>query len=331
MTRAGSHLSLLYPGRMPPTAHRHKAPALHTLFARAKPSTCAVDRNHVLFELFAAESSRLSGLPIAAVTHAFDSANPAAAHASWWLRADPVVLRPDGDRLLMLGNHALDLGTEEAAALGTALHELFSAYGMAFSAPQPKRWYLQLESDPGLTLTGLEDAVAHDILHHLPQAGDAQTAARWRRLLNEVQMQLHASPVNQARLARGELPVNSVWFWGGGSAPAVAPHRFQQVWSEEPVSLGLACLSGAAYATVPENTTDWLHHVTQPGHRLLSPSFPAASASDDCAELFSNTWCAPLLGAVNSGALATLDIYTEDGRIFRNTPQTLRRWYDRFI
>ena len=42
---------------------------------------------------------------------------------------------------------------------------------------------------------------------------------RFRAELNELQMLLHEHPVNQAREARGELPVNSLWLWGGGSLP----------------------------------------------------------------------------------------------------------------
>ena len=43
---------------------------------------------------------------------------------------------------------------------------------------------------------------------------------RFRTRLNELQMLLHAHPVNQAREARGELSVNSLWLWGGGHRPA---------------------------------------------------------------------------------------------------------------
>lgn len=324
MTQAASHLSLLYPGQLAPS--RQKSRALHTLCSRATISTCTADRNQLLFELFTAGHDSPTHLPVAAVTQAFDRADPGAVNTGWWLRADPVVLRADGDRLLMLGNHALALSMAEAAALGTELHELFSAHGMAFFAPQPTRWYLRLESDPNLTLTTLEEVVAHDILQHLPQSSDAQIAARWRRLLNEVQMQLHNSPVNQARRARGELPVNSVWFWGGGSAPAVTPRHFQQVWSDDPVSLGLACLSDTPHATLTGGT-DWLQHITHPGHRLLAPSSPTTSDNEE----YASQWGAPLLTAVQSGALALLDIYTHDGRKFHATPQTLRRWYDRLL
>jgi hypothetical protein len=41
----------------------------------------------------------------------------------------------------------------------------------------------------------------------------------WYKLLNEMQMFLHQHEVNQDREHRGLLPVNSLWFWGGGDLP----------------------------------------------------------------------------------------------------------------
>jgi hypothetical protein len=38
----------------------------------------------------------------------------------------------------------------------------------------------------------------------------------WRRLLNELQMTWHEHPVNEARSARGQAPINGVWLYGGG-------------------------------------------------------------------------------------------------------------------
>jgi hypothetical protein len=37
----------------------------------------------------------------------------------------------------------------------------------------------------------------------------------WRRLLNEIQMVWHTHPVNLARAERGEVPINSLWLFGG--------------------------------------------------------------------------------------------------------------------
>ena len=41
----------------------------------------------------------------------------------------------------------------------------------------------------------------------------------WYKLLNEIQMFMHQHEVNQQRLQRGLLAINSLWFWGAGSRP----------------------------------------------------------------------------------------------------------------
>lgn len=45
----------------------------------------------------------------------------------------------------------------------------------------------------------------------------------WYQLLNEMQMFLHQHEINAKRLLSGSLPINSLWFWGAGRAPAIDP------------------------------------------------------------------------------------------------------------
>lgn len=335
MPQTQRHLSLFVPAQLHPalaSAAKSGTKALRTLLARAQTSACAASHERLLFDAFAAEYDKTLPPPVAAVTHTYDAgiANVSAG-TGWWLRADPVSLRPDGDRLLMLGNHAFSIRADEAAALGAELRDVFAARGCEFSAPHPKRWYLRLTQNPCVTLTALDDVVGHDIMHHLPQAQDTREAARWRSLLNEVQMQLHSSQINRARVACGDLPVNSVWFWGGGALPAVASQRFMHVWSHEPLSLGLARLGGTASAAVPASGVEWLHQATLAGTHLVIIDPPDASDADHFIENFSTAWCEPLLSAVKSGVIETFDLYTGDGTVFHNTRRTLRRWFYRFI
>jgi hypothetical protein len=67
----------------------------------------------------------------------------------------------------------------------------------------------------------------------------------WYKLLNEFQMFLHQHEVNQQRVQRGLLAINSLWFWGAGSRPQA--HGSNLAWyCDDPLlnrfaeSLGLA-------------------------------------------------------------------------------------------
>ena len=57
-------------------------------------------------------------------------------------------------------------------------------------------------------------------------------------------MLLHAHPVNEAREARGELPINSLRLWGAGRARAARNSRWQSVAADDPAVRGAARLAG---------------------------------------------------------------------------------------
>ena len=127
-----------------------------------------------------------------------------------WLRADPVHLHLQRDQLLLAG---VQPGGEEAAAFCESLNEHFAGQGMEFFAPHPQRWYVRLDALPRIRTTPLSAVLGCNVRRALPTGEDA---AHWHRLFNEIQMLLFAHPLNEARVARSELTVNSVWLWGGG-------------------------------------------------------------------------------------------------------------------
>ncbi len=56
----------------------------------------------------------------------------------------------------------------------------------------------------------------------------------WYRLINEMQMYLHAHEINQNRLQTGLLTINSLWFWGAGILPQQSPRTgFRWVCDDE--------------------------------------------------------------------------------------------------
>ena len=158
--------------------------------------------------------------PVAPVTLQADGGVPG---SDAWLRADPVHLAVMRDRIVLADSATLRLGQDEADALAESIAAHF---GTEFSPQplQPLRWYLRLPQAPQLETTALSCATGRDIDPLLPRGAGAQ---RYRTLMNELQMLLYAHPVNQAREARGELPVNSLWLWGGGTLPKIAPCKLR--------------------------------------------------------------------------------------------------------
>lgn len=67
-------------------------------------------------------------------------------------------------------------------------------------------------------------------------AGDSATTHD--RLLSELQMALHDHKVNQQRAASGRRPVNSIWLWGGGTAPEKDARPIPPLFANDPLFRG---------------------------------------------------------------------------------------------
>jgi hypothetical protein len=241
---------------------------------------------------------------------------------------------------MMMGNDCLDITDQEAAALSKELHLLFHGYGLQLNIPEPKRWYLRLPNDVGIFWQALSDVRGHDIHPYLPLDVTGGTSAKlWRRMLNEAQMILHDSRVNHQRWTRGELPVNSLWFWGGGMLPQIPPSNFVQVWSNDPLCLGLAKLSATPRIPAPPTGTDWLVQGTSPGKHLVVvepiSDFTTYGESDGMTtrknniESLNRDWFSPLLSALKSRQLASLHLYAGNGVVFHATSASVARWWKR--
>jgi hypothetical protein len=205
-----NHLHLLIPDLFPPQdiatevcAGLH-LPALEKLLARGNPSTSPAET---------LEDRLCAAFGVQAVAPVRAAADGVEVGDAYWLCADPVSLQLNSSQVLLLPD--VMPGLDEAAALCASLNEHFSGMGLHFSAPHPQRGYVQMEAEPQMTTTPLRQVAWRDAKIQFPQGADA---LRWQRIATEAQMLLHAHPVNQARATRGELSINSLWFWGGGRA-----------------------------------------------------------------------------------------------------------------
>lgn len=76
----------------------------------------------------------------------------------------------------------------------------------------------------------------------LPVGADA---APHDRLQSEVQMCLHDADFNDRRETSGKLPVNSLWFWGGGIAPRPEAVALPTLYADDPLFRGYWQAAGA--------------------------------------------------------------------------------------
>lgn len=224
---------------------------LHTLVSRARHRAfAALGWEAWLCQAFEVERQR--DWPVAPLTLAMDGGEPG---NHYWLRADPVHLRAHRNQLVLADASAFALSQDETDALVASLNAHFGPDGLRFSAPRASRWYLRLETDPQIATVPLDETAGAVIDHCLPTGANA---LHWHRILNEAQMLLHGHAVNEAREARGEMPVNGVWFWGGGRRMTVRGRHFSKLIGDEPLALALAAHADTASTPARPGTKPWL-------------------------------------------------------------------------
>jgi hypothetical protein len=122
------------------------------------------------------------------------------------------------NHITMSGQKLPDFSDTESRALMAAMQPYFEEDGIQLRYEHPMLWLAQGEIFNGLATASLDRVAGRNVEHWMPRSPQA---APLRRLQNEMQMLLYTHPVNDARAARGVLPVNSFWLSGTGSLSTV--------------------------------------------------------------------------------------------------------------
>jgi hypothetical protein len=196
------------------------APTLYALMRQGTGRQAAFDpRQHgcTPFEAWQLEQAGFQpapGQPLGAGLGPLRADQDAAPGEKVWV-ADLAHVALGTDRASLVPAEALDLTAAEGAALYEAARPLFGGTPFQATALQPHRWRMQLPDSMSLPTASPAAVMGHP----MDAWWNQDVAARpWRRLLNEIQMTWYEHPVNAGREARGQLPVNAVWLYGGAAA-----------------------------------------------------------------------------------------------------------------
>lgn len=153
----------------------------------------------------------------------------------WIAAADPVYLEPRLDHLCLHALQIRGIPPSDLRPLYDHLQQTLAEdqrYGFArlgvcgyLRAAEPISTamvpaYVVDQREPGEFLPTGEHTVMH------------------RNILSEIEMALHEHEVNQRRIAAGKQPVNSLWLWGGGTAPQKTTRPQPPLFTEDPLLLG---------------------------------------------------------------------------------------------
>jgi len=236
--------------------------------------------------------------------------------ASWIAAADPVYLEPRRDFLVL---HALRSTGVPAAEMRVLIDHLQTTL-----ADDKKFGFTRLGSYSYLSAKApiatanlptyiVDGKKPYDFL---PSGNDT---AEHRNLLSEIEMALHEHDVNLTREANGELPINSLWLWGGGTAPEQATRAQPPLFSDDPL------LTGYWYAAkgVAE---PWLGDIAKCLDGSVAGFVAETPEFDDCQDLLERC-LNELREALRSGRLSSLTLLFRDGvRAHVRRSHSLRVW-----
>jgi len=270
----------------------------------------------------AAASLDASSAPSATDTH---EAQPGAR----WI-ATAVHLQA-GLRRVHLGHRGLlRLAPQEQADLAGDFARTFGSSNPAL-APLPAGEFLL--NTPGVTPVATHEPArcVGGELDELMPAG--VTAAPLRRLLAEIEMWLHAQPLNEARSRRGQPPVTGLWPWGA-IGRIVRPERRAR--SEVPLAFGedawlagLCRIQGSECRALPEHLEEVLAAGAGESVLLTGVGGQLRRDEDTVAEALSRLderFISPALQALRRGALDGLSVVLNDTRVQVRRESLYRFW-----
>ncbi len=245
---------VVVPGALVPETYAHEvlaaaaAPRLARRLARAARGdetigneTACLPHLDWLWSAFGGQARTPVTAPYAWRALNGDSAIKASAESQLWF-CEPVHFALARDRLLIAPLDA-PLAVDEAQALAAAAAEAAREAGASLRLLDHARWFLQVDPPWQLDTVALAAAFGRPAVEVLPTGPDA---ARWRKLLNEIQMRWHAHPVNAAREARGAAAANALWLHGGGVWKPLPRAPVATVLSDDPTLRGWALAAGLA-------------------------------------------------------------------------------------
>jgi len=279
---------------------RQAAPSLIKLLQRGQAATHEASLAGTLCQAFGIKPQQ--DWPLAPICA--DAEGLSTNDNGYWLRLDPVHLEVVMGGLLLRPPGSLQLSLPEAHALIADINLHWREAGLEIQALGSTRWYLHLPAAPNLRTTPLDQMDGEYLTPHLPRGADARY---YLKLINEVQMLMHAHPVNLARENEGRPAVNGLWLWGGGNLADSIVERnakttLDLVAGNDFELRALARHAGCAFSAPPKKLSEM--HATGRALVALTP-FDGSMYGDIAAHLaqLEQDWFHPLLQQLTWGRI----------------------------
>lgn len=195
--------------------------------------------------------------------------------SAWLAAADAVYLEPRLDHLRLHSLAPADILGHMQAVVAELDRSLGQGSSLRFLEREGSG-YVRADAEPfataSLSATALDGA---EPSRHMP-AGEG--AARFRKLLSEIEMALHMSPIQAERESAGLRPISGLWLWGGGTAPEAINHRLPMLYGDDALITGY-WRAAASQARAWPGSVDACAEAHQRFVAVV-PGSPAGGASD---------------------------------------------------
>ncbi|RUM93604.1 MAG: hypothetical protein DSZ28_07610 [Thiothrix sp.] len=232
--------------------------------------------------------------------------------------ADPVHLRLDISRLMLIDQSQFSISDTERTAFSALINEYLAERGGRFFFDSNGRGFLAVKKPRSVSTTPLSEVTGNDISSMMPK-GEQKTF--WHQIMNELQMLLYSAPFNEARAERGEPAINALWIWGTGQLDRSMEPQYSDVYGSEPFAEALAQSVGIPTHPSPQKFNlslmpDSSHHLL-----VLSDLLPHSQYDDypgwhTIMERLCADWFSPLLDAVRRKQLSRVTLYPCNGTCY---------------
>lgn len=249
-----------------------------------------------------------------------------------WLCADPVYVHPDRTEALLFAHEELDIDLDEAQKFADLINQHYRDDPWELHVASTHRWYIRLEQPYDISTHELNTVKGKNIFDFLPSGGDARY---WQRCMNELQMLLHGSDINQQREANNHLPINSLWLWGYGQnkngSLADDPLHWQHIYSDNMVLNGLGLLSGSKVNSLP-NEFDDIESIENDVLVVIEQLEAAIQQQDiflwlDDLQYLEKYWFASLLKKLKTKPDLQVTLLVSNNEAYQFTAKQLKRWW----
>ena len=263
-------------------AGRERCAFLERLLVRADPPTVGDHWRAEAFRVIAPAAS------IPSVAAAALYADRGLVEGSSAFIATPVHYVAETATLRLPGDGILSLSSAEAGALADDFNHVWSDAGVRLLAGRRADLYCVFQHARAAATHDPEELLDRQIESYLPSGADG---LRLRQLMSEVEMWLFEHAVNRSRMARGTMPVNALWLWGGGTTLTSLPGAEGWAAGDDPLF--------RAVAARPES----LHGRAASGV-IVTAAMPGTAQWDDM-EL---QWLRHSLADLRAGRITRLDL-----------------------